>query len=370
MGRSGKKKRSTLTDTREILFSEASTRIFAESRSRPTIGETLEILRQAQKEAENTFLRSSDPVEVDLSRREVRNIDFALLNLDGTDFSESKLHGCFFEHSDPNLTTSLRQVDLSEASFQGCHFLNTNLTGAKIAETFFGESAFSQANFQATSLGGSRFSECLFDQVDFTEANLENLDWQSCSIVQPRLATGVSFQGSELPKTLWRETEFRDAVFYNIDMSVSVLKDCQLQGETDLEECYLNETVLSGSQLEEGVRVHDCQLKKLVFTEKSELHGVVFRDNFMQETGYLDSSLEEVLFENNSMENSKFASSRLENVRFFNCNLTGADFSTADLQNVSFQKCNLQGITLPDDLGPMDIHMIDCRHTPVAPIKK
>lgn len=163
-----------------------------------------ELLKGARAEGKRPQLSSMDVFKVDLSGKDLTNVDFEGF-ISGVNFSEADLTGASFKdcsmYSNTFSNTILDTVDFTNASF----------SSETLKDLTFKNSKFSAEAFNYTKLSNITFEDSSLKGVDFRKVDsLENIKFTGSTTLEGAIFTtkqleGLSLSGSQRSGVLYSE---------------------------------------------------------------------------------------------------------------------------------------------------------------------
>ena len=174
---------------------------------------TQEQLKQIDEQHEHWIREDCagwETMKADLSKKDLRNLDFRDFSIDYVDFRGSDLRGANFEDcyfTDVNFS----EADLRGASFRGAHRCgeeNADFSKADLRGADFSHAGFEGVNFTDADLRGIEAYYAVFNRADFTGANLKGASFEGCECLK------TDFTSADLScADLWN-SDFTEALFY------------------------------------------------------------------------------------------------------------------------------------------------------------
>ncbi|NEO54405.1 MAG: pentapeptide repeat-containing protein [Okeania sp. SIO3B5] len=135
-----------------------------------------------------------------LSRADLRGINFRKANLDCCNLSETLLNKASLWCADLN-RANLSGANLSGASLSGTTFITANLKGANLSKTKLYETSFNCADLSGVNFSDAKingpvwFNEANLTQVDFTKVILD-IGWDEISFKEAYFENTIMPDGS------------------------------------------------------------------------------------------------------------------------------------------------------------------------------
>lgn len=309
-----------------------------------------ERLRQTQRDFKEVYMlgahfmaRGASPHAVDLDRlrqrffqavaagEDLRERDWACLDLGGARLDGIDLNGCFLEQVDFT-GASLKGANLSGAILARAVLDDADLSNANLSGANIGAVSARRTRFRAADLSGAKLSRGNFTAADFTEANLAEIEsleievgeavFDRARLLQIKLIRQqfgkTSFQEAEMEAALFFECTATDCNFSQARLARSVwadtsLRDCRFAGADLGSACFV--------ATEEG---------------RATLENVHFPD----------ACLERATLQNLRLPHCDLSGSRLSGALFNGCDLSGANLVGAQATQAQFRKANLNGADL------------------------
>lgn len=147
----------------------------------------------------------------DLSRLDLRNINFKYVNLQGAKLTGANLAWCCLERAD------LSHAILEGANLLGVKMLCANLEGANLKTCNFEDPAGSRANMEGVNLKCANLEGSQMAGVNLRVATLKNANLQNCDLRGAVLAgadlENCDLSGSDLHEANLRGANLKDAAF-------------------------------------------------------------------------------------------------------------------------------------------------------------
>jgi len=150
------------------------------------------------------------PWSIDLSERDLRDIDLSMENLVGANLTETVLRGTTLDGAD--LTgAKLTRVDLTQVSARRTILSKANLTGAVLRDSDLSEADLTRARMWATDLTGANAVG-----ADLTKAFLEH------AVLRGTDLSGATLVGAVLKRTMLSGTKLYGADLTDADVAEAV----------------------------------------------------------------------------------------------------------------------------------------------------
>uniref|UniRef100_A0A8C6K8Q6 BTB/POZ domain-containing protein KCTD9 n=1 Tax=Nothobranchius furzeri TaxID=105023 RepID=A0A8C6K8Q6_NOTFU len=147
----------------------------------------------------------------DLSRLDLRYINFKMANLRGTNLSHANLSGANLERADLSLAC------LDAANLQGVKMLCTNAEGASLRGCNFEDPAGIKANLEGANLKGVDMEGSQMTGINLRVATLKNAKLKNCNLRGATLAgtdlENCDLSGCDLQEANLRGSNVKGAIF-------------------------------------------------------------------------------------------------------------------------------------------------------------
>jgi uncharacterized protein YjbI with pentapeptide repeats len=269
----------------------------------------------------------------DLSRGDLRDLDFHGRSLIRCNLRGSTLTGCNFDGArlegaqlgEADLTgaslvgAELARADLSKATVARARFDRARLTDAKLASAEGKGASFHGATGQRTSFARGSWDGAVFDAIDivgadFTGARLDGASFRAAAIHDVRLAEaageGAIFDDARLPDARAKGAAFPRGSFRGVDAQRAAWGKARL----------------------DGARFDGANLRSANFTSASCVSA-----------GFAGADLGDATLQETAVEGASFASANLRNARMDRIHGAGVDLAEAALDGAELRNARLLG---------------------------
>jgi uncharacterized protein YjbI with pentapeptide repeats len=269
----------------------------------------------------------------DLSRGDLRDLDFHGRSLIRCNLRGSTLTGCNFDGArlegaqlgEADLTgaslisAELARADLSRATVARARFDRARLTDTKLASAEGQGASFHAATGQRTSFARGSWDGAVFDAIDivgadFTGARLDGATFRSAAILDVRLAEaageGVVFDDARLPDARAKGAAFPRGSFRGVDAQRSAWGKARLDG----------------ARFDGG-----------------NLRGANLAAASCVGAGFAGADLSDAVLQEAAVESASFASANLRNARMDRLHGAGVDLGAAVLDGADLRNARLPG---------------------------
>lgn len=147
----------------------------------------------------------------DLSKLDLRNINFKYANMQGCNLTGANLSWCCLERTD------LSHANLDNASLLGVKGLRASMEGASLKNCNFKDPAGLRANLEGVNLKGACLEDSDMGAVNLRIANCKNANLKNCDLRAAVLAgadlENCDLSGSDLHEANLRGANLKDAAF-------------------------------------------------------------------------------------------------------------------------------------------------------------
>jgi uncharacterized protein YjbI with pentapeptide repeats len=176
-----------------------------------------------------TAQRLWDGLDDLVSGQDYRNYVFDRMTLDHKDLADCTFEGCSFVDADLTGTrlnaSVLRHCNLTHARVAGCNFFSTSFEGCKLLGVDF---------HNGVTFTGTAFSRCNLDYAVFRGVSLAKMEWAACSFVEADLSltdlTKASFANCDLTRVDIQEATFLQTDLRGANLTGWNLKHDDLRG--------------------------------------------------------------------------------------------------------------------------------------------
>ena len=333
----------------------------------------------------------------DLSRSDLRDLDFHGRSLVRCNLRGSTLTGCNFDGArlegaqlgEADLTgatlvgADLARADLSRATVARARFDRARLSDAKLASAEGQGASFRGATGQRTSFARGAWDGAIFDAIDvvgadFTGARLEGASFRSAAIVEVRLAeatggdvvfddaclTDARAKGASFPRgsfarvdaqrSVWGKARLDDAGFDGANLRGANFTSASCVGAgfagADLEGATLLEVAVEGARFP-SANLRNARMERVhgagVDLEGAALDGADLRHASLPGASFAGAALRKVRADHASFEGASFTRG----------DLTDASLRAAVLRRTNLTRSILRGADLRDaDLAGANVH--------------
>ena len=269
----------------------------------------------------------------DLSRGDLRDLDFHGRSLIRCNLRGSTLTGCNFDGArlegaqlgEADLTgaslvgAELARADLSKATVARARFDRARLTDAKLASAEGQGASFHAATGQRTSFARGSWDGAVFDAIDivgadFTGARLDGASFRSAAIHEVRLAEaageGAIFDDARLPDARAKGAAFPRGSFRGVDAQRAAWGKARL----------------------DGARFDGANLRSASFASAACVGA-----------GFAGADLSDSTLQETAVEGASFASANLRNARMDRIHGAGVDLADAALDGADLRNARLPG---------------------------
>ena len=269
----------------------------------------------------------------DLSRGDLRDLDFHGRSLIRCNLRGSTLTGCNFDGArlegaqlgEADLTgaslvgAELARADLSKATVARARFDRARLTDAKLASAEGQGASFHAATGQRTSFARGSWDGAVFDAIDivgadFTGARLDGASFKSASIHDVRLAEaageGAIFDDARLPDARAKGAAFPRGSFRGVDAQRAAFGKARLDGAR---------------------------------FDGANLRGANLAAASCVDAGFAGADLGDATLQETAVEGASFASANLRNARMDRIHGAGVDLAEAALDGADLRNARLPG---------------------------
>ena len=269
----------------------------------------------------------------DLSRGDLRDLDFHGRSLIRCNLRGSTLTGCNFDGArlegaqlgEADLTgaslvgAELARADLSKATVARARFDRARLTDAKLASAEGQGASFHAATGQRTSFARGSWDGAVFDAIDivgadFTGARLDGASFRSAAIHEVRLAEaageGAIFDDARLPDARAKGAAFPRGSFRGVDAQRAAWGKARL----------------------DGARFDGANLRSASFASAACVGA-----------GFAGADLSDSTLQETAVDGASFASANLRNARMDRIHGAGVDLADAALDGADLRNARLPG---------------------------
>ena len=336
-----------------------------------------------------TRLASGEPFDdQDLSRGDLRDLDFHGRSLVRCNLRGSQLTGCTFDGArlegaqlgEADLTgasfvgADLARADLSRATLTRARFDKAKLVDARLASAEGQGASFRGATGQRTSFARGAWSAAVFEEIDilgadFTGAGLDGVSFRGAAILEIRLTDAVgsdvifddarlpdarakgatlpraSFRGADAQRSTWGKARLDGAVFDGSNLRGASFAGASCVGvgftEADLTEASLQEADVTGARFREA-SLRSARLDRMsgagVDLGGAALDGADLRHARLPGASFAGAAMRKVRADHAALEGASFA----------RCDLSESSLRTAVLRRAGFARAVLRGADLRD----------------------
>lgn len=258
---------------------------------------------------------------------DLRDLDLSEISFEGGSFKRALLTGA-------NLTrTVFTGADLTKAVLSGADLADAVLTGANLAGALLEKAKLSAARLTDARLEGASFSRAEMKGAilsrasgklaSFFEANLEESDFSGANL------PSADFQGANLARATCVGARFENA----------------MAGRASAPGINLEGASLAGFRATPGADFSNANLKKIVapgsIWEEAILDGADLRESNLCATNFFRTSLERANLSLCDMKKARLNEARLTRADLLKTNLFQGDFAGAVLVETDFRGSNL-----------------------------
>lgn len=284
------------------------------------------------------------------SGNEVKNGDWACIDLSGQNLDGIDLSGAFLEQINFK-GASLKNANLSKSIMARANLEDADLSGANLEGANVGGVHGLRTNFTGATLKSSKLSKGNFTDANFTHCNLE--DVESLEII----INGANFTNAQVPNMKCITSEIKNALFKGANLNTSVVYDSMIT-DTDFSEADITGTVFADARIK-NTQFNGANCTRVCFAAtdpaKSSFENGTFinacldRANFkdmkMPGTDFSGASMENTNFGGTDLNGSLFCNGKAKGAQFRKANLTGADLKNINLMEGSIAKANCADAT-------------------------
>lgn len=276
-----------------------------------------------------------DLTGADLSRLDLRGVNFVGAWLESANLSHSNLSGANFTEA------VLAHANLEGATAVGAIFVKANLGKARLAGAMFDGADFSEA-----MLMHSAFAHTQMRRAQFAKANLLESTWGLAD---------------------WIGAQLRGQTFYKLDLKGVRLSEADLSGANFIE-CDLTGVDLQGARLENATFA-TCKLDGANLRQAQAAGAVAVKDSSLAGADLSGADLSRFNFGAGNLRGAKLVRARLDGANLSEVRLDGADLRLASAQGALMRMCvchqaQLAGANLSDAvLQKADLRGADLRRS-------
>ncbi|CAF2063444.1 unnamed protein product [Rotaria magnacalcarata] len=241
----------------------------------------------------------------------------------------------------------LRDVDFRHLAINGKHLHHISLAGTFLSNALFIGIDMKHANFSSTHLENVDFSFTKLENVDFSSAQLENVNFSYADL------RNVNFYNTKLRKVEYSSTElweanFASGVLLYVDFSFTLLSNVKFSFTSLINANFSNASLVDinfrSSRLD-YVNFSSANVRKVDFTS-AQLRNVNFVTivsasvNFsyanISYTNFMRAHCVGAYFARAILFHSTFSYANAKSTVFYRANLTDVEFSFANLYNADF----------------------------------
>jgi uncharacterized protein YjbI with pentapeptide repeats len=137
---------------------------------------------------------------IDLSGRDLQEVDFYKLDMRGANFSQAKISNSCFETSQLEYAVFSDITESNHTNFTGCFARYAKFCNAKLKNGQLSGSDFSSADF----------SEAIFESCDFSQSILLNVNFRGARMIDCN-GRGLRLSEQERDAEWFRQSTFRSA---------------------------------------------------------------------------------------------------------------------------------------------------------------
>jgi uncharacterized protein YjbI with pentapeptide repeats len=320
-----------------------------------------------QPQGQRAQLGSAIILDLDLSRRLLKEADFSGADLTGSNLASADLErGNFFSARlcDCNLRASnLRNADLRGVSLRGAKLSHSVLDGAGLRSAFMfkvgGDRGYERSvpRTQDNASGGVDFSNCSMNGTSMNEVNLKGASFRNA------LLQGVTFKGAKLADICLEGAILTKMDVKDLPFSPEALKTCLLDPPP--------EVVKRAPELIEKLRRHELWYATdggdgapaTLDGEDFRPMGKIFCGRRITALVARRTIAAGVDFTGCELQGANFDGSDLRAAEFAGADLRGASFRGAKLAHAQFKGANLRPLELKlGGIQPVDL--ADADYTP------
>jgi len=277
-------------------------------------------------------LGMADLSALTLSKRNLRDIDFAGSSLMDCDLSGSNFQNASFYCTDLQ-RADLRNTNLVYADMRGASLKGANLTYAKLDNAdlraammmYMSEDGVAILDRNADGPQGVDFSNCSLKKASFGNAKLDGANFAGA------LLQGADFRGSKL-----KDACFKGAVLTGVNV-----KDLNISAD-DLKSCVTDPTPETIKRFDEMRGKLDAHQQWIVSDGKDGKHCVLDGEDIrLMQKFVVGRPLSGLSAQNTIAIGLNFAGCQLQGAKFDGADLRDCDFSGADLRGASFRGANI-----------------------------
>jgi uncharacterized protein YjbI with pentapeptide repeats len=265
------------------------------------------------------------------SHRHIRHCSIVESNVKSCNFGAAYFENCRFENLD------FDDVTFGKASLKNCRFVRCT----------FGDR---QDMFLDVTFDGCEFLQCELSNINFIELSLENCQFTECNLtetnfIKPRLC-GSSFSGSNLSAT-----NFLIADLKRCDFSSATLENTRFVGGCNLDGAVFDHALIHQTNL------RDCSLcdssfvgADLSFSDlsNSKLRRSHFSGAKAIQTQFVAADLRDCIASHANFMEVNLMQADIRNSDFSGANLYSASFFKATIGNTRFMGAYLENTLLSD----------------------
>lgn len=316
---------------------------------------------------QSAILQKCNLAGMDLSGRELKDVQFDESDLKGVNFSNSNLTGSIFKQATNFNRTVLKDakvqgICLSEQDLSGIDLSGLDLTGASFVKSNLTGAVFKGANLYQANLSGAHLQRATLDNACLEKANLEGVNLAGKNLSGLNMA-GANLRDAILSRAILDKTNLLSADLSRVQAHRTSFREADLSGAC-LDEAILHKTIFKKANLN-NASLDQSGLKGTDFSD-AEMHGTLLTRTYLgaaiwqgADTGSLSlegSDLRRVNPKSLNFEDASLAGSNMQGMDLRGCVLKGANLRGANLVGARLHKVDLSGLAMDRaDLSHADL---------------
>lgn len=149
-----------------------------------------------------------------LSRGVYEGCVFINANLSGTDLSEMQFIDCGFRSCNLSMVKVINTT-FNGVEFDGCKMLGINFetSNRSLFKPLFSKCILNYCSFYQCNLKKAKFPDCSFQEADFTETDLTGAVFNNCDLLN-----------AKFERSLLEKADLRTAINYSIDPEINKVR--------------------------------------------------------------------------------------------------------------------------------------------------